>query len=163
MPNWCENDLTITGPSATLTNISALLGLKKDPPEFDFNQVLPYPKKYADQDALAEEARKTKNDFTVKDGYNNGGYTWCIDNWGTKWNVEKEVQVKSLNPSIRLSFSTAWAPPEGIIRALAEKFPTCKISLRYFECGMQFKGRLVLKDGETLEDETFAYKGNRGG
>ena len=36
---------------------------------------------------MSEEDRKAYIDKYgfPKDGYNQGGYQWCCDNWGTKW------------------------------------------------------------------------------
>jgi len=47
-------------------------------------------------------------------------YEWCCENWGTKWNA-CEVELDRENKT--LSFDTAWAAPEGIITALANKYP----------------------------------------
>lgn len=46
-------------------------------------------------DREAEEARKSQEAWeaykakwgTDKNGYNSGGYEWCQDAWGTKWNA----------------------------------------------------------------------------
>jgi len=46
---------------------------------------------------LTKEERKMADELTLielgdghlpyrKDGYNSGGYQWCCENWGTKWN-----------------------------------------------------------------------------
>jgi len=162
MPNWCDNDLTITGPKATLTAIAKLIGLTDETPVFDFNRVIEYPQEYAEADKKASASR-TNGDWSVPDGYNHGGYNWCVQKWGTKWNVGDDVHIKSLEPSIRLNFNTAWGPPEGVIKTLARQFPTVKISLRYFECGAAFQGRLVIEKGDILEEETKDYHGRRGG
>lgn len=49
-------------------------------------------------------------------------YNWCVENWGTKWNVEDEVQVEydSKNEEYIICFDTAWDPPRGIIKAFAD-------------------------------------------
>lgn len=43
-------------------------------------------------------------------------YNWCVDNWGTKWNVydDVDVEIDSDNECI-ITFNTAWSPPRGII------------------------------------------------
>lgn len=47
-------------------------------------------------------------------------YEWACEHWGTKWNAADA----SLNEKDRtITFDTAWVPPEGIINAIAEKFP----------------------------------------
>ena len=163
MPNWCSNDITITGPEKTVQTIASLVGLKEEKPSFDFNKVISYPDKFREQDELAVEARKN-GDYSFKDGYNSGGYDWCVEHWGTKWNVGPEIFDLSLEAKkIKVSFDTAWSPPEPVIKALASQFPDCKFKLAYYEAGMGFKGRLVLKGGEIQEDMQGKYRGNRGG
>lgn len=47
-------------------------------------------------------------------------YEWAIANWGTKWNAcEPEVDVQARV----ITFDTAWAAPEGVVNALAARFP----------------------------------------
>ena len=58
MPNWCNNDITITGPEKTVQTIASLMGLMEEKPSFDFNKVISYPDKFREQDELAVEARK---------------------------------------------------------------------------------------------------------
>ena len=158
MPNWCENDLTIKGPQTTLLEIEKLIGLDKTPPEFDFNKIIPYPLEYAELDKKAEAMRKTDHPdrFKIKDGFNSGGYEWCIKNWGTKWNVGENdlwwTKSDKPTPKISLSFSTAWSPPEPIIKSLASQFLDCSFYLKYRESGEGFKGTLRLKRGEITKE-----------
>lgn len=43
-------------------------------------------------------------------------YNWCIDNWGTKWNVGEDVDVEiDSDDECIITFNTAWSPPRGII------------------------------------------------
>ena len=114
MPNWCDNELTITGPDVNkvLETIRSQTGEDQDVRLFDFNTIIPYPQIYRDMDKRAEEYREKLNAIAkddperreklealgaeygvepgvswIKDGYNSGGYEWCCDNWATKWNA----------------------------------------------------------------------------
>lgn len=55
------------------------------------------------------------------DNINNHGYSqwydWCNEKWGTKWNVDDEVEVDydSSTEKYEICFNTAWNPPYGII------------------------------------------------
>ncbi len=51
-------------------------------------------------------------------------YSWCIDNWGTKWNA-MDVEIYTYANEIR--FQTAWSAPEPVIAKLAELFPDITI------------------------------------
>src|SRR5262249_40688206 len=66
----------------------------------DFNAFLPYPERFLALDKAAEEWEERKrNDPDLdyrdrpKDGFNQGGYEWCIANWCTKWNA-REASVQ---------------------------------------------------------------------
>lgn len=49
-------------------------------------------------------------------------YDWCVENWGTKWNVEDDVDV-SYNKNTDeydITFDTAWSVPSGIVEKYSE-------------------------------------------
>ena len=114
MPNWCENELTITGPDVqkVLNAIRSQSSEDEDCRILDFDKIIPYPEMYKELDQRAHEYRQklsaiTKDDPErqsklnslaaeygvepgtpwLKDGYNSGGYEWTCDHWGTKWNA----------------------------------------------------------------------------
>lgn len=114
MPNWNENELTITGPDVNkvLETIRSESGEDEDIRILDFNKIIPYPQIYRDLDRRAEEYREklhaiAKDDPErkaklealgaeygvepgapwIKDGFNSGGYEWRCENWSTKWNA----------------------------------------------------------------------------
>src|SRR5262245_5495863 len=118
MPNWCECDLTVEGPREVVE--AFLEAVKGENGLLDFERLIPYPLRFAELDRIAREwdkqpeevRRKTER---PKDGYNQGGYEWCVENWGTKWNAH-EVTVEGPScwgesATAELSFSTAWSPP----------------------------------------------------
>ena len=109
MPNWNENELTLTGPDVNkvLEAIRSESIHDQDMRILDFNKIIPYPQIYRDLDKRAEEYREKFADIEnddperkqklealgaeygvepgtpwLKDGYNSGGYEWCCDNWG---------------------------------------------------------------------------------
>ncbi|PWB71532.1 MAG: hypothetical protein C3F07_13930 [Anaerolineales bacterium] len=114
MPNWAENELTITGPDVNkiLETIRSQSGEDEDVRILDFNTIIPYPQIYRDMDKRAEEYREKLHAIAnddpqrkqklealgaeygvepgapwIKDGFNSGGYEWCCDFWQTKWNA----------------------------------------------------------------------------
>lgn len=49
-------------------------------------------------------------------------YDWCVKNWGTKWNVEEDVDIvydKNID-EYDISFQTAWSVPTGIVKRYSE-------------------------------------------
>lgn len=178
MPNWCECDLEVEGPA---DRVAAFLEFAKGTEDreitpFDFNRFIPYPDEYRRMDAeyAAWAAHKPWAERTPeeranppKDGFNSGGYEWCIENWGTKWNAcrvalgERGEWDGEVTQAVH--FETAWSPPEPVVRKAAELFPDLTFTLRYFECGAGFNGMLRLEGGEVTFDESGPYFGNRGG
>lgn len=135
-----------------------------------FQRIVPYPKEYADKDQIVKEMGHAKAfELGISDGFNSGGYSWCVGNWGTKWlagNGSGEIQFRGKGNTravVNLEFVTAWSPPKPIILALSNQFPSISFSLKYYEGGMGFKGVFSAKNGETLDDHSSDYRGNRGG
>ena len=114
MPNWAENELTISGPDVqkVLNAIRSEASADEDARVLDFDRIIPYPKQYRELDLRAHEyqqkffaidkddpERQSKLETLaveygvepgtpwLKDGFNSGGYEWCCENYGTKWNA----------------------------------------------------------------------------
>jgi Ferredoxin-like domain in Api92-like protein len=175
MPNHVENDLTVRGSKKDVEAFfDAVRGQgidykgEKFPIPVDHNKIIPYPKKFADMDKAASDyEKKHPGDWSnrPKDGYNQGGYEWCNENWGTKWGFYdfSEVNFSKTRTSATVSFSTAWSPAFPLFDKMSEMFPNLTFTVRYYERGAQFKGIYKLKGGEILEDMRGSYKGQRGG
>ncbi|MEI2737137.1 MAG: hypothetical protein V9G24_21770 [Rhodoblastus sp.] len=115
MPNWAENELTITGPDVNkvLETIRSEAIDDQDMRILDFNKIIPYPQIYRDTgstrrgisgiklNAIAKDDPERKEKLEalgaeygvepgapwIKDGFNSGGYEWACENWATKWNA----------------------------------------------------------------------------
>jgi hypothetical protein len=177
MPNWCECDLYIEGPSEKIDQFLQLV--KSEDSDFEFNRLVPYPEHFKKQDDLAAEWDKLHPTPQVeefrkerpKDGYNQGGYEWCIEHWGTKWNAENPLIGERESwygntpdwQRLEINFDTAWSPPTPVIKRAAELFPELCFDLRYFEGGSMFNGMFTCEHGEVVTDESGHYFGNRGG
>lgn len=166
MPNYCSNDIAITGPKEDIDALEALL--KTEEVAFDFNLFIPYPKQFKDADdearkVHAELAKEAGDPYRVdwskvpKDGFNSGGYEWCIENWGTKWNALDAQADRVDENNFSVWFDTAWSPPIPIIHAMSEKFPTLEITMHYEEGGMDFAGYTTFLAGEEIDGEDGPY------
>ncbi len=189
MPNWCENDLTIKGNnvSEVLEFIASQNDSDEDTRVFDFDKVIPYPDNFKALDAKAAEFQKEmmavhsdnpefdsaqREQIRIKygvelgsffkDGFNSGGYEWCIENWGAKWNACRVSILERSADVAKISFDTAWSPPVKVIYALAKRFPSFCFTLDFFECGMGFQGQLYAQGEETTISYD-DYDGERGG
>jgi len=127
MPNWCDNELFIYGAPEEVAQLAVLVR-SSDENAFCFNKVIPIP---ADVNLKASE----------------GWYAWSIKHWGTKWNVDNVVPMRSLD-SVEYHFSTAWAPPIPVIKKLMEMFPDLYFRLRYVEPGVGYAGELTNESHE---------------
>ena len=168
MPNWCEMDLTVTGPKAELDRlVKECFVVDTDQenknPRLDFDRIIPYPKKFKDIDALVRDMSwEERNKKGLKDGFNSGGYEWCCENWGTKWGACRPTKLVVTTKSLKQTFSTAWSPPLPIMAQLGKMFPLLTFKLKYFEGGMGFQGVITVQ-GDIIEEVSASYSGRRGG
>lgn len=182
MPNWCECDLWISAIPKNKEERKSFPGILNRFVDsaagkygcLDMNNFIPYPNEYAVLDkkareahekweALSKEEREKIGYPDIKDGYNQGGYEWCIVNWGVKWNFNDPKLIKKEKLKAVYTFMTPWSPPNKIIFKMSEMFPQLEFKLKYYEIGMEFQGTLILKGGNVIKNESKKYKGGRGG
>lgn len=190
MPNHCSNDLYVDGPELEVKRFMAFVGANKDTPEFDCDKVIPYPEKFKQMDeeskafsfwstsadGFSEEKREELRKAyeakcgTTNDGFNAGGYDWCVHNWGTKWGAYEVEVYQHPKRGTCITFKSAWSPPTPVIRKLFKLFPTLHFEHEYFECGAGYCGAMSYYpdaiqygDDPVREWSTDNYAGNRGG
>ncbi|MEM2174133.1 MAG: hypothetical protein QXI58_00710 [Candidatus Micrarchaeia archaeon] len=187
MPNWCFNELEINcmGKTEKLKELKKLVATKNS--AFSFTKIVPYPKEFKILDEIngfdllneAERQKKKERLFKKyaqelerikslgldinKDGYNQGGYDWCLENWGTKWDACNVELIIDDDYYLFYRFETAWSPPIPIIIELSKKFPDLWFQLRFFERGMGFCGIINVRNGEIEEKVELSYYGTHGG
>jgi hypothetical protein len=166
MPNHCEQDLVITGTTDQLKAFQEFA--KEDNNLLSENKFIPYPEKFRLLDDKAKVERE-KGNYDIKDGFNSGGYEWCIKNWGTKWGIyscvityEKFDYKKNVG-KIKYTFKSAWSPASLIINAMSKKFPELDFQLQFFEFGVGYCGKYYVKNSDVYLTEEKKYKGRRGG
>ena len=157
MPNWCENQLVVRGePDEVRKMVEFVKGENGD---FDFNTIIPYPAHFKEQDAKVEKMRAEGvnwNDIP-SDGYNSGGYDWCCENWGTKWNANV-LDVDVYGGVASYFIDTAWSPPLPVIHELSKKFPTLYFEITFGEPGMDFSGVYGYLDGNCMREDNGDYQ-----
>ncbi|MBR5091650.1 MAG: hypothetical protein IK093_19690 [Ruminiclostridium sp.] len=91
--------------------------------------------------SLGKQAYQNKIKFGHTDWY-----SWCIDNWGTKWNAYYFGEYESNT----LTFCTAWSRIMPIMTKLSEMFPDVHFNYAWadedFGCNV---GEVELQNGET--------------
>ena len=169
MPNWCDNELVVMGPLNDLVEFARNARrhqeeeVRIEPSDTDekiteklFNS-LDGENKF--KEALTFTAFVPVPEDMIKDGW----YDFCVKNWGTKWDAS-EPSMEMTQRSIRYRFFTAWGPPLPVIYKMSEMFPNLRFTLRYYEGGMGFQGKLKLhKIRGIAEFKEEDYKGRRGG
>ena len=128
MPNWCYNEMTITGKPKDIHKL--IKQVKDDESVFSFEKVIPMPK-------------------SEKDNW----YNWRVANWGTKWNAD--IQYETLdqweNGEIFIEFNTAWDTPMPIIKKLSEQNPKLTFSLRVHEESNAFWQIYTMRNGNSKD------------
>lgn len=160
MPNHCENRLRVVGPPEAL---AAFVEKAQGPNiwgeqvPLTFHAFVPYPEKYAEADRRVRaliESGENRQEALGMSGFNNGGYSWCCNHWGTKWDAYDLVH--SVHPhEANYDFSTAWSPPIPVIAAMAHQHPALEFELEYYEPGLGYCGRQIYQEGELIKDEEF--------
>lgn len=80
-------------------------------------------------------------------------YDFCVNKWGTKWDVSGEV-VEHTDREATLCFDSAWAPPTAAYKVMSAL--GFDVVGYYHEPGMAFCGKYVA-DEESEFDDYFEY------
>ena len=149
MPNWCTNELFISGSTQDLKQFIQQHLVEE---HLDFNTIVPMPLHQPDTSkpnaffahgGLGIEERQL---FGVKNWYD-----WSLVNWGTKWNAN-DTYYYFYDDHIDLYFSTAWSPPIDLMYKLSSMHPELEILYKYIEEGVGFAGEILFVDGEVDYD-----------
>lgn len=156
MPNWCHNEMTVSGSPEDLQKFKdACIGDDDGQTTLDFEGSVPIP----------EELKDTHTGGVTIDGKNylvwrtvdgepqpiseetlarwqkeygaTSWYGWCCENWGTKWSAG-QCGFEDFGTMLQISFDTAWSPPEAWIRKTSEVFPTLTFGVDYQVEGENF-------------------------
>lgn len=145
MPNWCNNNVTISH-----TDPAKMQALAEAINEGKFcDHVIPVPEDLKitagflgkDTPEQTELERKTAENV-AKYGVGNW-YDFCVNRWGTKWDVDAYEKVVLEGNTVTFGFDSAWAPPIGIYEELVEQ--GFSVRAYYNEPGMAFAG--IWEDG----------------
>ena len=140
MPNWCNNNIEITGP---IDKIKALWDATQAEDGGLLNAMVPMPVELKD-------TIKGSNGDAVN------WYDWAVTNWGTKWDVGLEGIEYTDNgdgtATISGYFDSAWSPPIEAYNRFLEANEDCSLTGSYYEMGCDFAGFYDNGDDEHLEN-----------
>ena len=147
MPNWCNNNITISGPTETIGQ----LWKDAEAAEGLLEAMVPMPA------GLRETTKGTGEELQTEvfDGHTNW-YDWAVSRWGTKWDVSLEglefVDNGDGTAEITGYFDSAWAPPIEAYNRFLDDMSNCSIDASYHEPGCDFAGFYVDGDDDYLEN-----------
>jgi hypothetical protein len=134
MPNWCSNEITITGDVSEI--VKALDSIENKEERNVFKTLIGLP------DGIGQEEYE-------KDWYNIN-----LNRFGTKWDISYEdCDPQEFDDELVLTPNTAWSPPIEFCVNLAKKYGV-EVEMYYFESAMDFCGKTyILPDGTYIEDD----------
>jgi len=143
MPNWCSNYISVRGSdSAEVKRLADAF----DAGEF-CDAVIPVPQELKDTIAgsVGDPVEQAKLEAQTRANVEKHGagnwYDFCVNRWGTKWDVTiaSECEREEDGLGFSGSFDSAWSPPMGIVEELTER--GFEVTLYYYESGMGFVGK----------------------
>lgn len=153
MPNWCDNQLSITGPNSVIDKIEKIVKADDSHKETGLLHFMyPMPKALDNTTApLQNDATKKEKEKAKKNRFEYGfdnWYDWRCENWSTKWEVcefygvdrQYHSEQSEGESTISFGFSSAWAPPIGAYEKFLENNSDCSVRAFYYEGGCDFMG-----------------------
>ena len=157
MPNWCDNQVTITGPNSVIDKIEKIVKDEKDTDGL-LNFFHPMPKQLEDTTSPSSSADKPQ---PMVEGFD-CWYDWRVEKWGTKWDcnefygVDRQHLNDSLDEStISFGFSSAWSPPIGAYEQFLVDNENCSLKAYYYEGGCDFAGCWDNGDDECISPSEY--------
>lgn len=136
MPNWCNNELQITGSQEDLEKF--LIAAKLDESQiFSLKKLCP---------------------LTQMDIDNNLSN---VNIWGTKWDVSLlNLEGEPSEEKLIFSFETAWSPPTEALKKISNDYPTLTFNILYYESGMDFFGVDKYQNGieEKIYEDSYSNR-----
>jgi hypothetical protein len=146
MPNWCNNNISIAGPTDTIKQLWE--DAHADAGDNTERGLL---------DAMAPMPNELQGTTAPSDGPN--WYDWRVNNWGTKWDISTEglefIDNGDGTAEITGWFESAWSPPIGAYEKFCDDMDNCSLEAYYEEGGMCFVGYW---DSEGADDH-YDYSG----
>jgi hypothetical protein len=142
MPNWCNNSIVINGDKDKIKQI---------------RDVLETMDKTTTETGIFEALVGRDENITEEQYQNGGWYNHNINRFGCKWDVSYEnAVIDGDDEYITMNPDTAWSPPEGFCRLLAEQYGV-DVTLEYSEPGCDFAGKLSVGPDGDYEEEQYDY------
>lgn len=170
MPNWCSNELTVSGEYNKLKEF-VLKGINDDG-TWSISKYRPMPEELEGTSKPSTLSEEEQAELVKKYGHSDW-YEWNMANYGCKWDCTTEDTVSKDdiykgsfhkgNGSISLSFESPWGPPDEWMRFITQEYPDFEFELTYEEPGMMFCGVINCSEGEFSQEEGEMEMGDEDG
>ncbi|MCB9423183.1 MAG: hypothetical protein H6667_25520 [Ardenticatenaceae bacterium] len=127
MPNYCNNQLEITGSAADIARFKNLVRGEDTALSLDTLVKMPSFLKLIQPGGILPN-----------------WYDWSVKHWGTKWDVTEVTLVNKSDECLVYHFLSAWNPPEAWLIRAAQTFPNLQFQLTYIVEGEDGEHSLVL-------------------
>lgn len=177
MPNWCLNNLYLSGDA---DQIQQFIRDAQGPKEaLDFEKMLPCPEELqntrspvtivtaaerekaitelGDQKFQLPITQEMSDDYSARFEADNW-YAWCTHHWGCKWSPSDTC----LTPEGCYSFDTAWAPPTEFFLNISPRYPNVLFKLEFYEPGMVILGSEEIQNGGMLAQSELSRESTEG-
>jgi len=165
MPNWCNNNVEISGPNKIIDQIEKIVDESKNTEgQGLLDWMKPMPKELRDTTADMKEDKKMLKKYGHSDWY-----SWANSEWGTKWDISSEfysvdrqyhTEQDEGTSTIRFGFDSAWAPPLTAFADWLDKNEECSLKCWYYEPGCDFAGEWDNHDDQCIEISKEASNGS---
>jgi hypothetical protein len=160
MPNWCNNNIRITGPNKVIDKIEKIVKDETGKSGRLLNYFHPMPKELSDTTADGSKDKAMMKKY----GYSNW-YDWAVENWSTKWDVCEfygvdRNYINDDESEIHFGFDSAWAPPINAYDKFINDNSNVSIRASYYEPGCDFMGIWDNGIDDCYEVSTIAPKGS---
>lgn len=133
MPNWCMNHIVLSHEDPVQLE-RAEKALKAG----DFlNEFIPIPEELDGSVAPTQKGDEHNAKVRVESTGYPDWYSFCVSEWGTKWDVTAEDAYIE-DEQLFANFDSAWGPPIQAMEKLVEM--GFGVNLKYYEPGMGFVG-----------------------
>ena len=145
MPNWCNNTLEIKSSDRDLLErykaaieSGKLLELCRPQPDYETTDVFPTFPRDGNENTPVKKSE--------------AWWDWCVQNWGTKWDIDTDQMsdVTIDGDELSVSFCTAWSPPVEALQFAAER-DGFTFKLFYEESGVGFAGLATESEDDCRE------------
>jgi hypothetical protein len=151
MPNWCTNNLTVRGPSESVSRFVDAVTVKGEGESREFQ--------------IISTLVTIPEEFNNDDNRNAEGVhvvDWQYANWGTKWGdsdtylkddfVLEQDRDDTVTLEVDFSFSSPWGPPLQAFITISREWSDLSFLISYEELSNAVLGVTLIANGEVLAD-----------